>query len=73
MPIYHVHIYREMKLVFSPIEADTPQHAAELAREMPTDDALSIDDCEGVTLAALVDLDGDEEYERSEMIDFHDC
>ncbi len=70
MTIYNVHIYREMRLVFGGIEADTPEAAATIARDKPTEEADSIDDCDGETLAALVDLLGDEEYERSEMIDF---
>ena len=68
--MYNVHIYREMKLRFDGIEADTHDTAAGIAREKPTDEANSIDDCEGVTLAALVDVAGDEEYGKSRMIDF---
>jgi hypothetical protein len=67
---YNVHIYREMRLVYQGIEADSPQAAAAIAREKPTGDADEIDDCEGETLSALVDVAGDTEYEQSEMIDF---
>jgi hypothetical protein len=68
--IYNVHIYREMRLVFGGIEADTPEAAASNARDKETEEADSIDDCDGETLAALVDLVGDEEYEQSRFIDF---
>lgn len=67
---YHVHVYRQMRLTFSPVVADSPEHAAAIARRLPTDEALSIDDCDGETVAALVDLDGDEPFERSVAIDF---
>jgi len=68
--IYHVHIYREMRLKFDGIEARTPEAAAEIARDMPTDQADEIDDCDGVTLTALVDEAGDDEYERSVTVEF---
>ena len=67
---YNVHIYREMRLVFGGIEADTPEAAASIARDKPTDEADSIDDCDGETLGALVDVQGDEDYEDSQFIDF---
>ena len=70
MTIYNVHIYREMRLVFGGIEADTPEAAASIARDKPTEEADSIDDCDGETLAALVDVAGDEEYKQSRFIDF---
>jgi hypothetical protein len=70
MPLYNLHIYREMRLVFDNIEADTPQAAAAIGRERLTTDAVEIDDCEGETLSALVDVVGDEEYEHSVFIDF---
>jgi hypothetical protein len=70
MTLYHVHIYREMKLLFNRIEADTPEAAAAIARDKPTDDADHIDDCDGENLAALVDVLGDEQYEKSVTIDF---
>ena len=67
---YHVHLYRVMCLSFGGIAAETPERAAAIARDRPTEDADSIDDCDGETLAALVDLDGDVGFERSRMIDF---
>jgi hypothetical protein len=68
--LYNVHIYREMRLMFAGIEADTPDAAAAIARDRLTEDADSIDDCDGQDLGALVDEAGDEEYERSVLIDF---
>ena len=70
MTIHNVRIYREMRLVFGGIEAESPEAAALFARGKPTDEADSIDDCEGENLAALVDLAGDEDYEHSQFIDF---
>jgi len=70
MTLYNVHIYREMRLLFERIEADTPEAAAAIARDRLTEDADDIEDCDGETFAALVDVTGDEEFERSRMIDF---
>jgi hypothetical protein len=70
MNIYTVHIYREMRLVFERIEAETPEAAASIARDKPTGDADDIEDCDGETLAALVDVVGDAEYSHSVTIDF---
>jgi hypothetical protein len=70
MTTHNVHIYREMRLTFDGIEADTPEAAAAIARDKPTGDADEIDDCEGITLSALVDVVGDKEYEQSQFIDF---
>ena len=67
---YNVHIYREMRLVYEGIKAATPEAAAKIARDKPTSDAVEIDDCEGETLSALVDVQGDEEYEQSRIINF---
>src|SRR5271165_6053718 len=70
MTIYNVHIYREMRPVFGGIEADSPEAAAAIARDKLTSDADSIDDCDGETFAALVDVADDEEYKQSRTIDF---
>lgn len=70
MPRFHVHIYREMRLYFPDIEADTPEAAAAIASKMLTSDAKEIDDCDGTDLAALVDADGDTEYDNSKHIEF---
>jgi hypothetical protein len=70
MTLYHVHLYREMRLLFERIEADTPEAAAAIARERLTEDADAIADCAGEDLGALVDVAGDDGYEHSRMIDF---
>jgi len=70
MTRYHVHIYREMRLLFEGIEAATPEDAARIAAERPTGETGVIDDCNGENLAALVDIDGDENYAQSRLIDF---
>ena len=69
MPKFNVHLYREMKLLFSGVEADTPEAAAAIAREKPTADADDIEDCNGEDLAALIDVAGDD-YSQSLTIDF---
>ena len=68
--IYNVHIYREMRLVYGGIEANSHEEAAAIARDRLTDDADSIEDCDGETMAALVDVQGDEDYRHSRAIDF---
>jgi hypothetical protein len=70
MKMYNVHIYREMRLDFVGIEANTPEAAAAIVRDKPTADADNIDDCEGENLGALVDLAGDDDYSHSVLIDF---
>jgi hypothetical protein len=68
--LYNVHLYREMRLLFERIEAGTPEEAAGIARDRATADADDIDDCDGETFAALVDVVGDRDYEHSQCIDF---
>jgi hypothetical protein len=70
MTNYIVHLYREMKLSYTDIEADTPEAAAAIVAGKPTSDADNIEDCEGQNLSALVDLAGDEDYSQSVIIDF---
>jgi hypothetical protein len=70
MTHYNVHVYREMRLFFPGIEADTPELAAQIAAEKPTHDADFIDDCDGETLAALVDVVRDHAFAQSVTIDF---
>ena len=67
---YIVHLYREMRLSYTGIEADTPQAAATIAGGKPTADADNIEDCDGENLSALVDLAGDEDYSESVSVDF---
>ncbi len=70
MTLYNVHIYREMRLFFPGIEADTPEEAAHIAADKLTADAEYTDDCDGENLAALVDLVGDDDFEHSVTLDF---
>jgi hypothetical protein len=70
MTKYIVNLYREMRLSYADIEADTPQAAAAIVSGKLTADADNIEDCEGQNLAALVDMAGDEDYSQSIMIDF---
>lgn len=70
MTTYNVHIYREMRLKFKGIEADTPEAAAAVADDKPASHASEIDNCYGETFSALVDVQGDEDYEHSRTIDF---
>lgn len=68
--IYHVHIYREMRLYFPAIEANSAEEAARIAAGKSSDEADCAEDCNGDTIAALIDVEGDSEYEKSTVIDF---
>lgn len=70
MTFYNVHLYREMRVKFERVEADTPEAAAAIAHNKFTRDAVDIDDCDGEDLSALVDVIGDDEFEHSVTIDF---
>ena len=70
MTLYNVHLYRVMRLFIPGIEAGTPEEAAAHARDRDTADADEITSCDGETIAALVDVAGDDRYEQSVMIDF---
>lgn len=70
MSTYTVHLYREMCLTFTGVASDTPEGAAALAYDAAGESATRWQDWEGETFAALVDLDGDEEFEHSRVIDF---
>jgi hypothetical protein len=70
MTKYNIHLYREMRLEYVGIEADTPEAAALIARQRQTEDADNVEDCNGDELSALVDVAGDEDYSQSVMIDF---
>ncbi len=70
MTLFNVHIYREMRLFFSNIDATTPQEAAAKARDLDTADADDITSCDGQTIAALIDVVGDDEFTHSVIIDF---
>jgi hypothetical protein len=70
MTRYNVHIYREMRLYYPAVEAESTAEAARIASQMETDKAAEIEDCNGDDLGALVDVVGDQDYANSEMIDF---
>jgi hypothetical protein len=70
MTKYNVHIYREMRLRFDGIEAANPQEAAGKAKELSLKVADDLDEYDGETFAALVDLQDDEAFEKSQTIDF---
>jgi hypothetical protein len=72
MPKFKVHAYREMRLVFDEIEADTPDAAAHIAADKPFDECDECSDCEGTTLAALVDEAGEDGQEGVAIVDFED-
>jgi len=67
---YHVHVYREMRLYFPGIKAASAEAAARVAAQKPTDKAETIEECDGETIAALVDVEGDAEYAHSRIVDF---
>ena len=69
MTTYTVHVYREMRLVYPGVNAASLDQAARIACALPTNEADEIEDAEGCTLCALVDVDGDAEYEHSRCID----
>jgi hypothetical protein len=66
MPQYRVHVYREMRLVFEGVEADTPQAAAHIAAGKHFDDCNDWSDCEGTNLAALVDEHNDVDIDEAQ-------
>ena len=70
MKTYNVHLYREMRLYFPGVEAESPEAATRIAAEKSTDEADYVEDCEGETLSALVDVAGDAEYLHTQLIDF---
>ena len=70
MTLYNVHLYREMRLYFPGIEAETAAEAARIAADRPTEDAAYVEGCDGENLAALIDVAGDDQYEHSVTLDF---
>jgi hypothetical protein len=68
MNTYNVHLYRVMCLFFPGITAETPEEAARFSADKPTSDAERIEECDGETLGALVDVVGDEDFDQSQMI-----
>jgi hypothetical protein len=57
-----------MRLVFPGIEAVTHEEAARIASGKETYDAMTIEGCDGLDYSAVVDLDGDEDYDSSQPI-----
>jgi hypothetical protein len=68
MTSYTVHLYREMRLVFQDINAATHQEAARLASAKATNDAQLVEDCEGFTYSALVDPEGGDPSDESQIV-----
>jgi hypothetical protein len=66
---YTVHVYREMRVVFTGIAASTNEEAARIAMARPSDSAESFEDCEGRTFSALIDVVGDTEHSQSSVVD----
>lgn len=67
---YTVHLFREMRLTFVGIEAESPEAAAAAVSERPTEAADNIEDCNGENLSALIDVEGDDSFGQSVVIDF---
>jgi hypothetical protein len=70
MPTYTVHVYREMRVVFTGVIADTPEEAASVAADLRTEQADRVCDCQGSNLYALVDIEGDGWSQRSRDVAF---
>jgi hypothetical protein len=70
MTKYNVHINREVRLVFESIEADSHEAAAAVACDKHPAAADDIDDCDGETFSAQVDVAGDEDSSQFVTIDF---
>lgn len=68
MTTYTVHLYREMRLAFPGIEAESPEAAARLAAGKPTYSCDDIEDCAGVTHSAHVDPEGRKPSDASELV-----
>jgi hypothetical protein len=70
MTMYHIHLYRVMRLYFPCIEACTPEEAARIAADRPTQEAFDTEDCDGDNLDCLIDFAGDDNFTHSVTIDF---
>jgi hypothetical protein len=70
MPTYTVHVYREMRVKFTGIEADSMEEAARAGADLRTDQADDVEDCVGANLSAVVDLDCDDDFGRTEGVAF---
>ena len=72
MNTYTVHLYREMRLTFTGIEAGSPEAAARIASTTHTDNAARLVDCEGSNLAAFVERDVEDDFIDSHAVYFDD-
>jgi hypothetical protein len=82
MPTFNVHVYREMRVKFKGIVAETPEAAAKLAAQVPElcEYEYETHDCEGETFSALVDyadpetakslIDEDSDAPQSVVVNF---
>jgi hypothetical protein len=70
MTHYNIHLYREVRLTYESIEADTAHAAAAIALDKSAGAADDIDDCDGEVFAALVDVAGDQQHNQSVTIDY---
>ncbi len=70
MTIFNVRIDREVLLVFEGIEAESHDAAAAIACDQHPAAADDIDDCDGETFSAIVEVAGDEDLGQSVTIDF---
>ena len=68
MTTYDVHIYREMRILYRNIEADTPEAAAEACRDLPSRQGFDPVDCDGQTFAAVVDIAGDPHCDGKDIL-----
>lgn len=69
MPKFNVHLYREMRLYYPGITATDAEEAVRVADLKSTREAHHIEDCDAATIAALVDPEGDTDYDHSRLID----
>lgn len=69
MPNFNVHLYREMRLYYPGITAANAEEAVRVADLKSTREAHHIEDCDAATIAALVDLEGNTDYDHSRLID----
>ena len=70
MTLFNVQVRHEVQIHFFGIEANTLDGAARIAADKLNDDDILLSDCEGKTIAALVELASDAESNQSRLIDF---
>ncbi len=70
MTKYNVHIFRELRLYYPGIEAESHEAAAEAASKLTLDEAQDIHECDGSDFGALVDVPGDDLFIYTRAIDF---